>query len=413
MRTVCLSNAFPPDPQCGAFASSAFSVTEKIAREREWTLRWFCGRFEGAKETENVFPILSRMDGDSADARLWQGYRRLSGNSVKTAEQVAKAAARGNVFLILNPSGLSVLEWGLALAQAQAAVPWVDSDWPQQFPDCDPFLRLAKKHRHSLSPATLIASALIRSLYGGAPPTPENFCTVRAAIFASENLRERNAPMFPHLENSAVIPPAVDPELFPFEPTSEERSLIWGWNGGFSEKSGILVVLDAFARHAVANPRMRILLAGDAESDDAEKLRSRIAGVPGLASRIVFVGEIERAQLAEKFFRQIGLYVFVPRDESAFPLEAAEAMACGCLVFSSMTPETQLLASPETPLLFNVRAPETARLMSDLILRMSPEEWALTAADGAARVQELCSPAHTQAALAAFLESVAVRPEKD
>lgn len=413
LRTVCLSNAFPPDPQCGAFASSAFSMIEHIAREREWTLRRFCGTFEKSAGTDDFAPILSRMDGDSADARLWKGYRTLSGNSVRTAAHVAKMAQRGNAFLILNPTGLSTLEWSLALAQAQAAIPWVDSDWPKNFPDCDPFLRLAKKHRHSLSPATLIASALIRSLYGGAAPDPEHFCTVRSAIFATENLRERNAPMFPHLERSVVIPPAVDSEMFPFEPTSEDRALIWGWNGGFREKSGILVVLDAFARHAIANPHMRMLLAGDAESDDAEKLRSRIAGVPGLASRIIFIGEIPRERLAKEFFHRIGLYVFVPKDESAFPLEAAEAMACGCLVFSSMTPETKELASPETPLLFNVRAPETVRLMSDLILRMSPEEWALTAADGATRVQELCSPVRTEAALADFLETIAVESRQD
>ncbi|MBP3302859.1 MAG: glycosyltransferase family 4 protein [Opitutales bacterium] len=413
LRTVCLSNAFPPDSRCGAFAAASFSTIENLARSREWVLRRFCGKFDGAEASEDFSPILSRIDGDSADAKLWRGYRMLSSNSVTTAEKVATMARRGNAFLILNPTGLSTQEWMLALAQAQTAIPWVDSDWPQNYPACDPFWTLALKHRHSLSPATLIASALIRSLYGEVRPHPENFCCVRAAIFATENLRERNAAAFPNLERSAVIPPPVDPKLFPFEETSPERTCVWGWNGSFSENSGILVALDTFARHAFSNPQMHMLLAGNADSGEAEKLRSRIQAVPGLAQRISFVGEIPRERLAQDFFRRIGLYVFIPKDETAFPLEAAEAMACGCLVFASMTDELRNLVSPDTPTLFNARAPETARMMSDLVVRMSPEEWALTAADGAARVQERFAPARVEAALAEFLESAAVFPPSE
>ena len=413
LRTVCLSNAFPPDSRCGAFAAASFSTIENLARSREWVLRRFCGKFDGSEASEDFSPILSRIDGDSADAKLWRGYRMLSSNSVATAEKVATMARRGNAFLILNPTGLSTQEWMLALAQAQTAIPWVDSDWPQNYPACDPFWTLALKQRHSLSPATLIASALIRSLYGEVRPHPENFCCVRAAIFATENLRERNAAAFPNLERSAVIPPPVDPKLFPFEETSPERACVWGWNGSFSENSGILVALDTFARHAFSNPQMHMLLAGNADSGEAEKLRSRIQAVPGLAQRISFVGEIPRERLAQDFFRRIGLYVFIPKDETAFPLEAAEAMACGCLVFASMTDELRNLVSPDTPTLFNARAPETARMMSDLVVRMSPEEWALTAADGAARVQERFSPARIEAALAEFLESAAVFPPSE
>lgn len=413
LRTVCLSNAFPPDPRCGAFAAAGFSAIENIAKNRGWLLRRFCGNFVDAQVEEDFFPILSRMNGDSADARLWRGYRMLSSNSVAIAEKVAATARRGNALLILNPNGLSTQEWMLALAQAQTAIPWVDSDWPRNYPACDPFWTLALKHRHSLSPATLIASALIRSLYGEVRPSPENFCGIRAAIFATENLRERNISAFPNSECSAVIPPPVDGALFPFEETSAERSCIWGWNGGFSEKSGVLLALDAFARHAFSNPQMRMLLAGDADSDEAENLRARIHSVPGLSARISFVGEISRERLARDFFHRIGLYVFIPGDESAFPLEAAEAMACGCLVFASMTDETRDLVSSDTPTLFNARAPETVRMMSDLVVRMSPEEWALTAADGATRVQECFSPARVEAALADFLESVSVFPRAE
>lgn len=405
LRTVCLSNAFPPDSRSGAFASSAFSMLDGIARSREWTLRRFCGRFDGAVPAEDFSPILSRMKGDSDDAKLWRGYRTLSARSVAAAEEVAKMARRGNALLILNPDGLSALEWMLALAQARAPIPWVDSDWPRNYPQCDPFWMLARKRRHALFPPTLIAAALIRSLYGESNPSPENFCSVRAAIFATENLRERNVSAFPNLERSAVIPPAVDGALFPFAETSPERSRVWGWDGGFSEDSGVLVVLDVFSRHFLSEPNMRLLLAGDCDSPDAAKLRSRIAAVPALASRVSFIGKIPRERRAADFLHRVGLYVFVPKDESAFPLEVAEAMSCGCLVFASQTDETRDLASPESPLLFNVRAPETARLMSDLVVRMSPEEWALTAADGATRVQERFSPSRTETALADFLES--------
>ena len=410
LRTVCLSNAFPPDSQCGEFAAAAFSAIGKIAESRNWLLRKFCGKFETGEETEEFLPILSRMDGNSADAKLWRGYRMLSANSVATAEKVAQMSRRGNAFLILNPTGLSTQEWMLALAQAQAAIPWVDSDWPRNYPACDPFWTLAMKHRHSLSPATLIASALIRSLYGEIRPAPENFCGVRAAIFATENLRERNAGVFPNLERSVIIPPPVDNTIFTFAETSPERSCVWGWDGGFSEKSGVLVVLDAFARQAAAHPYMRILLVGDENSPEAEKLRSRIRGVPGLAERVDFIGSVSRENRVRDFLHRIGLYVYIPRDETAFPLAAAEAMACGCLVFASMTREMQDLSSPDSPLLFNACAPETVRLMSDLIVKISPEEWALTAADGAARVQERFSPSRIENALAEFLETVAVFP---
>lgn len=358
---------------------------------------------------EDFFPILSRAHGDSEDSRLWRGYRMLSSRSVANAERVSAVARRGNVFLMLNPSGLSALEWTLASAQAREPIPWADSDWPREFPACDPFLAAARKHRHSLSPATLIAAALIRSLYGETNFAQENFCRVRSAIFASETLRERNAAAFPQLERSAVIPPAVD-ESFVFEPTSPERSRVWGWAGGFSEKSGVLVALDAFAHLAVSAPDMRMLLAGDAESDDASWLREKIAGVPVLAGRIEFIGEIPRERLARDFFRRIGLFVHIPKDESAFPTAAAEAMACGCLVFASMTEETKALVPADAPLLFNPRVPETARMMGDLVMRMSPEEWALIAADGAARVQESFAPARVDAALAEFLESAGTPP---
>lgn len=411
LRTVCLSNALPPDPRCGAFASSAFALLTDVARSREWTLRNFCGAFDGGARTEDFLPILSRMNGADADAKLWRGYRTLSARSVATAEETAKMSRRANALLILNPTGLSAVEWTLALAQAHAAIPWVDSDWPKNFPRCDPFWTLALRRRRALFLPTLIAAALIRSLYGEEFPSAEIFCSVRAAIFATENLRERNAAAFPNLERSAVIPPAVDAERFPFEETSPERSRVWGWDGGFSPESGVLVALDAFSRHAFSNPQMRMILAGDASAPDAEKLRARIASVPGLASRVLFVGKIPRERRAREFFHRVGLYVFVPRDESAFPLEVAEAMACGCLVFASQTDETRDLASPDSPLLFNVRAPETARLMSDLVVRMSAEEWALTAADGAARVQERFSPPRVKTALADFLEASAASRE--
>ena len=410
LRTVCLSNTFPPDPECGAFAATVFATIEKIARNRNWALRQFCGKFEDSAASEEFFPILSRMDGNTADAKLWRGYRMLSASSVSTAEKVATMAHHGNALLILNPSGLSTQEWMLALAQAQTAIPWVDSDWPRNYPSCDPFWTLALKHRHSLSPATLIASALIRSLYGEIRPHPENFCCVRSAIFATENLRERNASAFPNLERSAVIPPPVDDKLFAFEPTSHERSCVWGWDGGFAENSGVLIALDAFARHAVSDSRMHMLLAGNEKSPDAENLKNRINAVPGLSSRISFLGEISREHRAKDFLHRIGLYVFIPKDESAFPLEIAEAMACGCLVFASMTTETQNLVSPDAPMLFNAQAPETVRMMSDLVMRMSPEEWALIAADGAARIQERFSPSRIETALAEFLESSAVFP---
>lgn len=410
-RTVCLSNAFPPDSRCGAFASAADAMLGNVARSRGWLLRRFCGAFEGGVPAEDFFPELSRMDGDSADARLWRGYRRLSSRSVAVAADVSKAARRGDAFLILNPRGLSVQEWGLALTQARTPIPWADSDWPRNYPACDPFWTLALRHRRSFFPPTLIAAALVRSLYGESSPAAENFCGVRAAIFASESLRERNAAAFPNLERSAVIAPAVDGALFPFEETSAERSRVWGWDGGFSESSGVLTALDAFAHQAEKTPSLRLLIAGDAGTADAAALRARIAGVPGLAERISFLGAVPRERLAEDFFRRIGLYVFIPKDESAFPLEAAEAMSCGCLVLGAMTEELKnLVPADYLPLLFNARAPETARLVAETAARTSPEEWALAAADCAARVQEKCSPSRTEAALADFVEAAAGSP---
>lgn len=405
IRAVCLSNALPPDPARGAFADSAFSVVAEIARERDWRLRSFCGKFPDAEPTDFFFPILSRMTRGTDDAKLWSGYRTLSANAVSAAEKASTEAERAEIFLLLDPAGLSVQEWSLATVQARAAVPWVASDWPKNFPACDPYWTLARRHRHSLFPATLIASALIRSLYETAPDAGI-FRHVRAAIFASENLRARNVSAFPELERSAVIAPPVNGEIFAFRETSTARSRVWGWNGSFSEKSGVLVALDAFARQAATRPDMRLILAGaDPDSPSAEKLRGKIDGVRGLSERIVFAGKIPRERLAEDFYQRIGLFVFAPRDGSAFPLEAAEAASCGCLVFSEKTEETSAFLPSDLPLFFSVSAPETARLASDVIMRMPPEEWAMAAADGAARVQELCSPARVASALGEFLSA--------
>lgn len=410
LRTVCVSNALPPSPECGKFAVAAAETFARVARSRGWLSRRFCGNFENAAGTENFFPILVRMDGNSADAKLWRGYRNLSAHAVKTAEIVAGAAESGDALLLLNPCGLSVLEWMFAFTRAKVAIPWIDSDWVLRFPECDPFWNLSRRRRHSLFPGTLIAAALIRSLYGEIRLSPEIFSPVRFAIFASEKLRERNAPAFPNLERSAVIPPAVDAELFPFAETNEARSRVWGWDGGFAEKSGVLFALDAFARQAAGNREMRMLLEGDADSADAENLRAKIRSVAGLSEQIVFVGKIPRERRSRDFFHRVGLYVFIPRDESAFPCAAAEAMACGCLVVAPAGDEMRELSPPDLPLLFKADAPETLRLVSDFVMRISPEEWALTAADGATRIQEKCSRSRVETAFADFLETAAGTP---
>lgn len=402
-RTVCLSNALPPDSRSDAFAESAFAVLSEISRSRDWHLRCLCGQFPNAHADEDFQPIFSRTNGISSDSKLWRGFRTLSANAVSIAKKAGHIAATADIFLILDPCELSVLEWALAMTQARSPIPWVASDWPKKFPECDPFGKLARQCRHSLSPATLIASALLRSLYSNVP-NPEFFCNVRVAIFASENLREKNSGVFPNLERSAVIPPPVDDKIFSFKETSEERSRVWGWNGSFDEKSGVLLALEAFARQAMIYPKMQMILAGDdLDSPAAEALRAKINAVPAIAERVIFAGKIPHEKLAEKFYQKIGLLVFIPRDESAFPIEAAEAMACGCLVFAAHNEEIAAFLTADSPLFFNVREPDTALLMSDFIMEMSPEEWAIIAADGIARVQEICSPARVSAALEDFL----------
>jgi len=402
-RTVCLSNALPPDSRSDAFAESAFAVISELAKSHNWRLRCLCGQFPNAHEDEDFLPIFSRPNGNSDDAKLWRGFRTLSANAVPVAKKAGHVAESADIFLVLNPCGLSIQEWSLALSQSRSPIPWVASDWPKKFPDCDPFWTLSQRHRHALFPATLIASALLRSLYTHVPNS-EFFCNVRAAIFASENLREKNSVVFQNMERSAVIPPAVDDKIFTFRETSEERSRVWGWNGGFSEDSGVLLALETFARQAMIHPRMQLILAGDdANSADAVALRAKISAVPAIAERVVFAGKIPREKLAENFYQKIGLMIFIPSDESAFPIEAAEAMACGCLVFAAHNAEMETFLNADTPLFFNAREPDTALLMSDFIMKMSREEWAMIAADGIARVQEICSPARVSAALAEFL----------
>jgi hypothetical protein len=188
-----------------------------------------------------------------------------------------------------------------------------------------------------------------------------------------------------------VIPNAVDLEQFRFaaEPDFALRAAlgldgmtVLGFAGSFYGYEGLDLLIDAFARLAPAEPRLRVLLVGGGPQEPA--LRTR-AAERGVGDRVVFTGRIPHAEVGP-YYTLIDLLVY-PRHrirltEIVTPLKPLEAMVQGrVLVASDVGGHRELIRDGETGFLFPAGDADAlaARIRQVLAMR---SEWPRVAAEG-------------------------------
>ena len=116
--------------------------------------------------------------------------------------------------------------------------------------------------------------------------------------------------------------------------------------GGISPHKNLAVLVEAFARVAVADGRPNLVLAGDLHDDaflSAGPSLQKLVAASGVAERVMFTGFVPDADL-------VGLYsgaiaTVLPSLGEGFGLTAAESAACGTPVIASRDPAlVELLA---------------------------------------------------------------------
>ncbi|MGN0883873.1 MAG: hypothetical protein ACI4P6_01550 [Candidatus Spyradosoma sp.] len=304
---------------------------------------------------------------------LFAACGRVTTGSAAVAEALGRAAAASDALLLGDVEGLSAAEWTPALPRARRVVAWVLSDWPREFPACDPVWTEA---RRGPLPRRLVASTCVKLAYKKNPAHRDVLSAVSAAVFADETLRERNARSFPRLKDAFVAPPPIDAEIFRFKPCAPARKNLWGCFGDAdSEPEELETALKIFAFEALRNPECRFRVFADVSSPAGQKIVARVRSHPALAPRTAFAPPPGgNAELAAAL-RALGVLV-APRRvrKSAFPQLVALAVACGCFPICGKDAETSaLLARRPTEMLFNAETPSSAFLICEKLKSLAPE----------------------------------------
>ncbi|MGN0835605.1 MAG: hypothetical protein ACI4QA_07270 [Candidatus Spyradosoma sp.] len=304
---------------------------------------------------------------------LFAACGRVTTGSAAVAEALGRAAAASDALLLGSVEGLSVAEWTPALPRARRVVAWVFSDWPREFPACDPVWTEA---RRGPLPRRLVASTCVRLAYKKNPAHRDVLSAVSAAVFADEALRERNARSFPRLKGAFVAPPPIDAELFRFRPCTPARKNLWGCFGDVNaEPEDVETALKIFAFEALRNPECRFRVFADVSSPAGQKIVAGVRAHPALAPRTAFAPPPRgNAELAAAL-RALGVLV-APRRvrKSAFPQLVALAVACGCFPICGKDAETEsLLARRPTEMLFTAETPSSAFLLCEKLKSLAPE----------------------------------------
>ncbi len=103
--------------------------------------------------------------------------------------------------------------------------------------------------------------------------------------------------------------------------------------GKYSHAKGLPQLLDAVERLAGRHPDLVLHIAGDGAGDEAEALRSRMAG---LAPRVKMHGQLNQNDLAT-LLRSCAAFV-LPSFYEGLPLVLVEAAACGCRLVATDLP---------------------------------------------------------------------------
>ena len=124
-----------------------------------------------------------------------------------------------------------------------------------------------------------------------------------------------------------VIPNAVDTQFF--KPLSKDPATIT-WVGRIVEEKGLIYLLEAMAKVNKEFGDAQLLLIG--EGPLTTKLRT-IANKLGLSEKIVFVGSINRKEVA-RLLGMSSIFVF-PSLKEGMPLSVLEAMSSGNAIVAS------------------------------------------------------------------------------
>jgi glycosyltransferase involved in cell wall biosynthesis len=132
-----------------------------------------------------------------------------------------------------------------------------------------------------------------------------------------------------------VLHEAASPVFRKLDTTPPEESFLL-YVGGFSPHKNLGTLVRSFARLAPRWPTVKLLLAGDYESDSFKgvfgELRDEVARLR-LVQRVVFTGYVPDEELCRLYNR--ATLVVLPSLEEGFGLPALEAMACGTPVIAS------------------------------------------------------------------------------
>lgn len=298
--------------------------------------------------------------------------RRLMSRYETSAEYVADAAKNADAFLLGEVRGLSTAEWVPALSRMPKAVPWVFSDWPREFPLCDPFWR---EHRYGAFARRLVASTCVKLVYKNNPEHRDRLACVTTAIFASEALEKRNRASFPHLENAFTLPLPLDTEIFKFKPQNRARTKIWGWIGDIeNDTEDVAIVLKIFAFEALQNPDCRFYLAANIDSPSGQKVVAEVRNHPALASRVSFLAPPLTKEALAAMLRDFGVLVEPRRRRKGdYPQLIIDAIACGCFPLCGKDEETESLLAGNPEMLFPPETPSSAFLRCEKLKVYSPE----------------------------------------
>lgn len=361
------ANAFRADAPDSAFRDALGAFSDAAASV------FFCAasRSDEARENRPTPPEAFRGNFFAACGRVTTG-------SAAVAEAIGRSAAASDALLLGDVEGLSLAEWTPALPRARRVVAWVFSDWPREFPACDPVWTEA---RRGPLPRRLVASTCERLAYKKNLAHRDVLSAVSAAVFADEALRERNARSFPRLKDAFVAPPPIDGDVFRFKPCAPARKNFWGCFGDAdSEPEELETALKIFAFEALRNPECRFRVYADVASPAGQKIVALVRNHPALAPRTAFAPPPGgNAELAAAL-RALGVLVAPRRRrKNAFPRLVSLAVACGCFPICGKDAETAtLLARRTTEMLFNAETPSSAFLLCEKLKSLAPE--ALSAA---------------------------------
>jgi len=129
-----------------------------------------------------------------------------------------------------------------------------------------------------------------------------------------------------YYRRSVVIANPYDPAVFhwPKDAGAPRRDILFA--GRIVRWKGVHVLVEAFARIAVARPEVRLTIAGDgAQRGEVE---AQVAAL-GLGERVTFTG-IVRGEALGDLMRRHAVMVVPSVNEEPFGIVALEGLACGC-----------------------------------------------------------------------------------